>query len=219
MPLISQDKSYHDFADQSRVWGIPHFYDVVTNIPFLFVGIYGLFVTKRNDWRCFFIGFILTAFGSSYYHLDPHNETLVWDRLPMTISFMSLLSAMCQDYKQDWVKLYPCLVVGISSVIFWALFDELLFYGVVQFGSILWILALLVHMRSPYFTRVYLVSAFLCYTFAKLFEMQDKNIYHLTFRIVSGHNLKHLSAALGGVFIILHLYEENNRPKQTRKTK
>ncbi|MBT3812899.1 MAG: hypothetical protein HOE45_04700 [Gammaproteobacteria bacterium] len=37
---------------------------------------------------------ILVAAGSSYYHWNPNNQTLVWDRLPMTICFMSLFVAL-----------------------------------------------------------------------------------------------------------------------------
>jgi hypothetical protein len=40
---------------------------------------------------------LLTAFGSSWYHLDPNNATLVWDRLPMTITFMSMVAAVIME--------------------------------------------------------------------------------------------------------------------------
>jgi len=31
----------------------------------------------------FLIGLLLTAFGSSFYHLAPNNARLIWDRLPI----------------------------------------------------------------------------------------------------------------------------------------
>ena len=34
-----------------------------------------------------FLGILLTGFGSAYYHLEPNDQTLFWDRLPMAISF------------------------------------------------------------------------------------------------------------------------------------
>ena len=45
---------------------------------------------------------LLTAVGSSYYHLAPDNERLFWDRLPMTIAFSS--NSFCGATKPD--KLY-----------------------------------------------------------------------------------------------------------------
>jgi len=41
-PPIGQDPQYHEFADQRAFFGIPNFWDVVSNIPFLLVGIAGL---------------------------------------------------------------------------------------------------------------------------------------------------------------------------------
>ena len=39
-----------------------------------------------------FLGIALTGFGSSYYHWDPNDRTLFWDRLPMALSFMAILA-------------------------------------------------------------------------------------------------------------------------------
>jgi NADH:ubiquinone oxidoreductase subunit 6 (subunit J) len=35
-------------------------------------------------WTCFYVGVAAVAFGSSYYHLKPNDDTLVWDRLPVS---------------------------------------------------------------------------------------------------------------------------------------
>ena len=82
LPRIPQPASYHNFADH-RVWlGVPNFGDVVSNIPFAIVGVWGLllvftsrlkFADPRERWpyAIMFAGLILTAFGSSYYHLAP----------------------------------------------------------------------------------------------------------------------------------------------------
>ena len=40
-----------------------------------------------------FLGFFLTGIGSSYYHWDPNDGTLFWDRLPMTLSFAAILAS------------------------------------------------------------------------------------------------------------------------------
>src|SRR5580704_2712437 len=104
LPRIPQPQSYHMFADQRSFLGIPNFGDVVSNVPFAIFGLWGLaflmrssseqlsehFLDSRERWfyLIIFTGLLLTAFGSSYYHLAPSNARLVWDRLPMTIVFM-----------------------------------------------------------------------------------------------------------------------------------
>ena len=39
---IPQDPAYHAFADTRRIAGIPNFWNVVSNLPFLLAGLYGL---------------------------------------------------------------------------------------------------------------------------------------------------------------------------------
>jgi hypothetical protein len=160
MPLISQDKTYHDFADNITRYGIPRFGDVVTNIPFFFIGLYGLTVVKRLDHRFLFLGFMLTAFGSGYYHWNPNNYSLVYDRLGMSIALMGLFCAVCADYGVKWAKLYPFMFFGIVSVLYWAKFDELVPYAIMQFGSIFYSVFLLLMKKNPYETRLYLFLAY-----------------------------------------------------------
>lgn len=37
-------------------------------------------------WACFFIGVAAVGVGSSYYHLEPNDARLVWDRLPVSFT-------------------------------------------------------------------------------------------------------------------------------------
>ena len=41
VPAIPQDQAYHQFADQRTLLGIPNFWNVVSNIPFVVVGVVG----------------------------------------------------------------------------------------------------------------------------------------------------------------------------------
>ncbi len=110
VPPIPQDPSYHNFADRRAFLWIPNFGDVMSNVPFFLVGALGIafFLRRPNDasgetdplrwpFLVYFVGVALVAFGSSYYHYAPTNETLFWDRLPMSIAFMALLSAFVVD--------------------------------------------------------------------------------------------------------------------------
>ena len=40
-PPIPQPAEYHDFADQRQIAGIPHFWNVISNLPFAIVGLFG----------------------------------------------------------------------------------------------------------------------------------------------------------------------------------
>ena len=42
LPPIAQDPTYHQFADQRTLLGIPNFWNVVSNLPFVLVGAMGL---------------------------------------------------------------------------------------------------------------------------------------------------------------------------------
>ena len=49
LPPIVQDQNYHDFADQRTLFGIPHFWNVVSNIPFIGIGAAGLWQFGRSS--------------------------------------------------------------------------------------------------------------------------------------------------------------------------
>ena len=87
LPPIIQNQNYHDFADQRTLLGIPNFWNVVSNIPFIGIGAVGLWQFGRSQaTMLLFLGIFLTGFGSAYYHLEPSDQTLFWDRLPMAMT-------------------------------------------------------------------------------------------------------------------------------------
>lgn len=224
LPRIPQPQSYHMFADQRSFLGIPNFGDVVSNVPFAIFGLWGLifllrsspeelsehFLDKRERWfyLIIFTGLVLTAFGSSYYHLEPNNARLVWDRLPMTIVFMSLVAALIAERIDLRVGLWllpVLLLIGVSSVFQWYISElhgvgDLRFYATVQTYSVLFLfMALLFPPRYTFGSDLAIVAGF--YVLAKVLEILDKPIFRLG-QIVSGHTLKHLAAALAGYWIL-----------------
>jgi len=92
---IHQDQSYHYFADERSFFGVQNFWNVVSNLPFIAVGAVGLRQFHRDPAVfVIFLGIFLTGIGSSYYHWDPNDRTLFWDRLPMTLCFMAILAVI-----------------------------------------------------------------------------------------------------------------------------
>jgi hypothetical protein len=224
LPRIPQPQSYHHFADRRSFLGIPNFGDVVSNIPFAVVGLCGLaflwrcgsspaggrFIDRRERWPYFFVfaGLLLTAFGSSYYHLNPNNATLVWDRLPMTITFMSMVAAVIMERINLELGLWllPILLIaGMGSVLQWSWSEsrgagDLRFYAAVQaYSAMVILLALLFSARYTRSRDLGFVVGF--YALAKVLEYFDKPIF-AALRVVSGHTLKHLAAATAGYFIL-----------------
>jgi hypothetical protein len=226
------------FADQRSFLGIPNFGDVVSNAPFAFFGVWGLifllrlklgqipehFIDKRERWfyLIIFCGLFLTAFGSSYYHWDPSNARLVWDRLPMTIVFMSLVAALIAERinLRAGLWLLPILLlIGVGSVFQWYISElngvgDLRFYATIQAYSTLFLfMALLFPPRYTRGSDLAIVAGF--YVLAKVFETLDKPIFRLG-HVVSGHTLKHLAAAFAGYWILRMLQRRQPIPA-TRK--
>jgi hypothetical protein len=208
LPPLLQDQSYHQFADQRELFGIPHFWDVISNLPFVVVGGAGLLRFRRNPIAgVLFFGIFLTGFGSSYYHLNPNDDTLFWDRLPMTVCFAAILAAVVEervDPRAGVMLLRPLLAIGIFSLLLWRWTDDLRLYVWAQFFPLL-ALVLILRLFPPKFTGAYYWAiAVAFYVLAKLLEYFDESIFSFG-SIVSGHTLKHLAAAAGG-FAILSLF-------------
>lgn len=228
MPPIPQDPAYHAFADRRTMAGIPNALNVLSNIPFLIAGWLGLAVLRapgaRMDPRrthayaALFGGTALTGFGSAYYHLAPDNARLVWDRLPMTVGFMGLLTAMIAERASERAarRLFvPLTALGAFSVAYWAWTEgrgagDLRLYGLVQFGSLALVLALLALYPATQPGTAYLVAGLGAYGAAKLFEALDARIYAQG-QVVSGHTLKHVAAAIGLAFIAAMMRHRDSR--------
>jgi len=224
---IPQDLTYHLFADTREIWSIPNFWNVMTSIPFAIVGLLGLYQSRPpgklkiidgTGTACLllFFGTFLVSFGSTYYHLKPDNQTLVWDRLPMTVAFMALFSIIISEFisiRSGKALLLPMILAGILSVVYWHCTEingvgDLRFYALVQFYPMLAIPIVLVCFRS----KCTHVQAYwwllLLYIIAKLFEQFDAEVYGVL-GFISGHALKHLFAALG-MYVLLVFYRKRH---------
>ena len=198
-PPIAQPPEYHSFADQRPMLGLPNFWNVVSNLPFAVVGALGLLRMKDPASRVLFAGVLLTSAGSAYYHFQPNDATLVWDRLPMTLVFMALLSMVLGQWvSEPWerLSLKPLVAAGIASVLWWERTGDLRPYLLAQFGPLLIVLPAL-FMVEP--VRG-LWPAVLLYALAKLAESFDPQIYKAL--VLSGHTWKHFLAALATWYIL-----------------
>jgi hypothetical protein len=227
---ISQDCSYHNFADEREIFSIANFWNVISNLPYLLIGGYALYKLvylnslvilneSKLAYILFFVGVSAVAFGSAYYHLNPSNETLLWDRLPMTIAFMALFSFVISEFlslRLGKNLLFPLLLMGLSSVIYWFFSElrgegDLRFYALVQFLPMLIMPIFFLFFRSTFSLVKGYWLLLLCYLLAKVFEQYDIEIYHFL-GFISGHSLKHIVSALG-VYILLITFEQREVKK------
>jgi hypothetical protein len=220
---IPQDPSFHQFADQRTILSIPNFWNVVSNFGFLFVGAIGLYKLHisnslnivqaiKYSYSIFFIGVFFVSFGSAYYHWQPNNHTLIWDRLPMTLAFMSLTSIVFAEFlsvKFGRVNLIPLLFIGLLSVFYWYWSElqgagDLRLYVLVQFLPMILLLVLLLFGQPTFQNQYGYWELILAYALAKLAEYFDIKIYKLTSGMISGHTPKHILAAIGLYMLILY---------------
>ena len=212
---IPQDRGYHVFADARTCLGLQNFGNVVSNIAFLFVGAVGTLWCYRNpgteavrSWTAFFLGVALVFFGSGYYHYAPGDESLVWDRLPMTVAFMGLFAALLSEHlgkEFEHRLLIPAVMVGIASVVWWKVTDDLRVYIWVQLTPLLVIPYVIAVFPGRYTHRHYLLYGVSLYALAKVAEYYDHGIYALVSSAMSGHSLKHLVAAAAPYCVYLML--------------
>jgi hypothetical protein len=225
VPAMPQPLSYHQFADCRTFWSIPNFLNVLSNLPFLLAGGWGIglilrgggqFIEQRESlpYLVFFLGATLTAFGSAYYHLAPDNPRLVWDRLPMTLGFAGLVSAAIAERAslQGGLKLlWPLLGLGALTVIYWYATERVhqgnvIPYGFYQGWSVLAIVLLITLFPVRRYSHgKYLAWAALWYGLAKVFETFDLQIFRMLGGALSGHSIKHVLASLAVFAIVWQL--------------
>ncbi|MET0379446.1 MAG: ceramidase domain-containing protein [Spongiibacteraceae bacterium] len=233
-PAIPQDLRYHAFVDARDCAGIPNFWNVISNLPFLLFGLWGLYTLRRRElpgllpalrpaYLIFFIGAALVALGSGYYHLQPNNATLVWDRLPMTIAFMAFLSIIIGehiDLRLARRLLLPLIVIGVASVLYWHITEarghgDLRPYAAVQFVPVIFIPLMLWLLPSRLNSTRFFWLVIVTYALAKVLEFFDGATYE-QLHVISGHSLKHMVAALGIYFMVLALQRRTLGAAATR---
>jgi hypothetical protein len=218
LPPMAQDQAYFRYADQRWVLDIPNFWNVVSNLPLVLLGLVGVIsiAGKRTPgylpalrpiYVTFFAGVLLTGLGSAYYHLDPSNATILWDRLALTLLFMSFFCAVWGEHISVSAALkmvWPLIAVGLASVVYWYVTEtrgrgDLRFYAVVQFLPMVLLPLILLLYRSRMTGVGYLWGLLAAYALAKAAEVLDHRLYD-ALPGFSGHEIKHWVAAIG-VFV------------------
>ena len=227
---IPENPDYHHFADQRTILRVHNFWNVLSNALFLIVAFWGLSALtnraafteawERHAYLVLLSGLALVAFGSGYYHLQPSDGRLFWDRLPMTVVFMALLSITVGervDPRAGRLLLAPLLGLGIISLLYWKATGDLRLYALVQFYPML-ALPVMLALFPPRYTGTAGIWAMIgFYVIAKFFEFADQRIWQLA-APWSGHPLKHAAGALAMLCYVHTVFHRSRMSAQDRWT-
>jgi hypothetical protein len=210
---IAQFANYHDFADQRTVLAVPHAFDVLSNAGFAIVALWGWRVVLRGrsyGYALFVASLLLTAIGSSFYHLEPNDTRLVWDRLPIALACAGLLGAVraeSRGHQNDAAETIALAAAAAASVYWWDISGDLRPYLLLQALPLVLIPLWQWIYRAPRERRIAFAAAIGLYVLAKVAELNDGAIF-AALGVVSGHTVKHVLATLASAIVV---YELNGR--------
>lgn len=217
---IAQFAHYHDFADQSVLGPIAHARDVLSNLGFALVALFGVTVlalARKNrikiqglpGYSLFLASLFLTALGSSYYHLAPDDARLLWDRLPIALACAGILAAIRAETvgaAARWRDLALFSALGIFSVLWWQQTGDLRPYLLLQLLTLILIPLWQMIYQSARRDRIAFGLAVVLYAAARVAELQDMAILQ-NLGVISGHSLKHLLATFAAAVIVARLLQ------------
>ncbi len=238
LPPIPQDPAFHCFADGRTLLGIPNFWNVVSNLPFVLAGVWGLLALfaarrgrfhegwERGTYAVLLGSIFLVGFGSAYYHWAPTTERLFWDRLPMTLMFSSFLAiTVAERMRPRWGLrlLGPLLAAGVASLLWWRATEaagagDLRFYGLLQGFAMVGIPLMLVLFRPRYTRSADMFFIVTLYGIAKACEAADAAIDASLGGAMSGHTVKHLLGGVAACWIVVMLLRRRPLPESPALT-
>ncbi|KAF3447533.1 hypothetical protein FNV43_RR12719 [Rhamnella rubrinervis] len=210
-PKISHSPKHHLYADMRNFLGVPNTLNVITNFPFLVVGVLGFVFCIRGDffnislrgevwgWALFYAGTAWVAYGSAYYHLKPGDSRVMWDTLPMMVAYSSLFSSFLVERvgkKIGLSCLFALLFAALLSTAYERTYNDLRLCMMFQLIPCIAIPGMTYVFRPKYSHSKYWLWATGVYLLAKFEAAADRKIYRANRYLISGHSLHHLCLAI-----------------------
>ena len=198
---IPLSKGYHNFADKRTYLGIPNFLNVISNIAILIPAIYLITKQKKNSLlsNVLIIHIILLAIASTYYHLNPSDDTIFWDIMMIATTSIIVLIMFTNHTDFKGLLLY---LLGIFSIIYWKYEGDLRPYISILIGVPLYII---IKYYKNISLRNYIYIIIIANILLRLSEHNDHTIYKITNNQISGHTLKHIFSGIGIFYVIIML--------------
>jgi hypothetical protein len=215
----------HPFVDARVLWGIPNALDVLSNLAFIPMGLWGLWSlhrapdvqrATRQSASVFFVGLLLTCFSSSAYHWAPSVWGLALDRAGMAVAFAGVLGLAVAERVS--LRAAPWVwgsvgVAGLLAILLNYTFGVIAPWAVVQFGGMAVVLWAAVQPKQAGALGARWSVLIAIYVVAKLFELGDESVFKATGELMSGHSLKHIVASLAALPVISALRHNAAYPK------
>jgi hypothetical protein len=206
---VRHGPSFHRYADQRTLLGIPHGLDVLSNLPFVLVGAVALVTLGRITdpllrrlGRLCALATIAVGLGSGAYHLVLTDRTLVLDWAPIAVLLVCLDALVIADRASR--RLAPLAAVllpllAIATVLIWyagggTAGGDMRWYIAVQAMGVSLVPTLLLLYPPGALRGRDLWLALLGFAAMRAFHAGDAAV--LDAIGISGHSLKHLVAAL-----------------------
>ena len=208
----------HPFVDARVLWGIPNALDVLSNLPFVGMGAWGLYAlhrapgvasATRQAATVFFVGLLLTCLSSSFYHWGPDAWGLAVDRAGMAVAFAGVLGLAAAERVSQraapWVW-GSVLAAGMFAIMVNFAAGVVGPWAVVQFGGMAVVLWAAMQRAqsgaSDGSLGIRWTVLIAIYAVAKLLELGDEAVFHASQELISGHSLKHVAASLAALPVI-----------------
>ncbi|KAI5354218.1 hypothetical protein L3X38_007113 [Prunus dulcis] len=223
-PKISHSPKHHLYADMRNFLGVPNTLNVITNFPFLFVGVLGFVLCCQGGlfnislpgevwgWALFYAGIAGLAFGSAYYHLKPDDSRVTWDTLPMMIAYSSLFSSFIVERVGERIglsSLFALLFIAFLSTAYDRTYNDIRLYMMFQLIPCIAIPGMCFVFPPKYTHSRYWLWAGGVYLLSKFEAVADMKIYHANHYIISGHSLEHLCLVMVPVLLSIMLMHRN----------
>lgn len=211
-PPVRRGPSFHHYADQRTWLGIPHAGDVLSNLPFIVVGVLGLLRGARGGAAWVFAGFIAIGFGSAAYHVEPGDPALVFDWLPIVLTLAWLSGHVIADRIDVGLGRLVVLAgsaAAIAGVLVWWAGGgtgdpggDMRWYVATQaLGVVLVaVAALLPAAPGARLIRGWLLAGVCGFLLARALSSSDQ--YLLDAIGISGHSLKHLALGAASACVL-----------------
>ncbi|XP_075672394.1 uncharacterized protein LOC142641920 isoform X2 [Castanea sativa] len=223
-PKIPLSPKHHRYADMRNFLGVPNTLNVITNFPFLVVGVLGFVLCLQRNffniilrgelwgWALFYAGTAGVAFGSAYHHLKPDDNRVMWDTFPMMIAYSSLFSSFMVERMGEKIglsSLFALLLFAFLSTAYGITYNDLRLCMTFQLIPSVAIPGMMYVFQPKYTHSRYWLFAAGIHVLAKFEGVADKKIYRANRYIISGHSLEHLCLAIVPVLLSIMLMYRN----------
>ena len=198
MNKIPLPSSYHNLADTRKLFNMKHGYNIISNLAVFAPAAYLLQKhTHTTQNKIFAFHISLIALTSTYYHLKPTNDRILWDMLSIATTHAVLLSYFVEE--KVAITIY---VLSVMSVIYWFLYNDLRLYIILLLGIPLYII---LQIYNDERVKQYIIPLIVSSLFTRYVEYNDSTVFNYTNKTISGHTLKHIGAGISLYLTIIIL--------------